>query len=101
VSAGRCCERESVDAGAAARPVRRSSLGFAGWLVPGVILTLLPKCPACLGAYVAVGTGLALSASTAAYLRTTLVVMCVGSLSYLGVRRFWGLLARREGGATS
>jgi hypothetical protein len=87
VNAGRCCN--SIGERAETRPARPSYLGFAGWMVPGVVLAILPKCPACLAAYVAVGTGLALSAPAAAYLRTTLVALCIGSLAYLGVRRLW------------
>ena len=83
MSAGRCCE--AAPRGSPA--TRRSFLGVAGWMVPGTILALLPKCPACLAAYVAIGTGLALSASAAAYLRTSLVVLCIGSLSYAAVTR--------------
>ena len=63
-------------------------------MVPGAILALMPKCPACVAAYVAIGTGLALSASAAAYLRTSLVVLCIGSLSYSAVTR----LRRRRAG---
>jgi hypothetical protein len=57
------------------------------------VLAIMPKCPACLAAYVAIATGLAVSATAAAYLRSTLVILCVSSLSYLAARRLWRSLA--------
>jgi hypothetical protein len=75
-------------------PFARRCLDLAGSLLPSAILALLPKCPICLAAYVAIGTGVGISASTATYLRLLLVVLCLASLSYFAsrlVRLFHGV----------
>jgi hypothetical protein len=61
------------------------------WAVPSVILLLVPKCPVCLAAHVALWTGLGLSLSTATWLRWGMLFVCVGSLIFLVVRRLHGI----------
>ena len=105
MNAHRCCEVISGDSRyetSAARTayggpqpptVTRRCLDITGWLAPGVILALLPKCPACLAAYLAMGTGVGLSLSTATYLQSLLVISCVAVLSHLLARRIPCLMA--------
>ena len=59
----------------------------AGWLAPCVILALLPKCPVCLAAYVALGTGFTLSHSSAHVLMHTLTILGISALAFCVLRR--------------
>ncbi len=58
----------------------RRGLVFTRWSLPAVILVLLPKCPACLAAYIALGTGVSLSVATSSYLRMLLITVCVAAI---------------------
>jgi hypothetical protein len=65
----------------------RQCLDSASWIVPSAILALVPKCPACLAAYLAAGTGLGLSLMAATQLRVVLLTLNVTTLLYLAVKR--------------
>lgn len=72
---------------------RKSSTGarrlreISVWGLPSILLVLVPKCPACLAAYVALWTGIGLSLSAAAYLRWAMLLLCVAALLFLLVKR--------------
>ncbi len=76
---------------------RQRAAGLAGWIVPGLMLVLIPKCPACFAAYVALASGIGLSLPVASAVRITLIVVCIAALVYLAgkpvCRR---LLVRRQ-----
>ena len=100
MKAYRCCE---VTAGDSKRETIAVPITFArrcrdiaGWMVPSAILVLLPKCPMCLAAYLAFGTGIGLSISTATYVRMLLVVICISSLSFFAAKRLASRYARRS-----
>jgi len=52
--------------------------GRKAWhgVLPALALLLMPKCPACVSAYVAALTGLSIPFATAADLRCTLIALC-------------------------
>lgn len=98
MSAHHCCEGGSSESGREIAVVRtadkvtrspafaRRCSEIAGWIAPSALLVLLPKCPACLAAYIAIGTGIGLSVPAATYLRMLLVILCVVSLSYVAAK---------------
>jgi hypothetical protein len=54
------------------------------------MLLLLPKCPACVAAYLAIWTGAGLAAPVAEYLRPVLATVFAASVIYLAVGRLMG-----------
>ena len=60
--------------------------GAAAWALPSIALALVPKCPLCVAAYLAIGGGLGMSLTSATHLRTALVWLCWSVLVLLTVR---------------
>jgi hypothetical protein len=98
VSAHHCCQIKTQASDNTRRPASQLRRGreIAGWIVPSVTLALVPKCPVCLAAYVALATGIGVSLPTATYLRTILVALCVASLAFIAGRRLRSFMTRRE-----
>lgn len=83
------------------RDYRTSRASFAegfletsGLIVPASILTLLPKCPMCLAACIALGSGFGLSMSFATYWQWMLVIASAAPLLYLTTRYLGRLITR-------
>jgi hypothetical protein len=89
MKAGNCCQiktRADANARRPASPLHRMG-ELASWIIPSATLVLLPKCPVCVAAYLALATGIGISLPTATYLRAALVLLCVASLGFVVTRR--------------
>lgn len=73
-----------------APPRARRMWELLAWLLPSAAVVLLPKCPACLAAYVTLWTGLGLSFAAATWLRWLLLGLCTASLLVLTRERLGG-----------
>jgi hypothetical protein len=84
----RCCQMTTRGGDAVHRAGSRWRGGgaLAGWIVPGATLALLPKCPACVAAYLALATGIGVSLPTAWWLRTAVIILSLTWLALLSVR---------------
>jgi hypothetical protein len=60
----------------------------SGGVASTALLLLMPKCPMCVAAYIALVTGVGVSVSTAAYLREGMLVLSAVALAYVTTRCF-------------
>ena len=93
------CDHESASESLAAKPdrpnpcdgkcppglFRRAWRGIQ-WLFPTTLLVLMPKCPLCVAAYVALFTGMGITVTAARWIQMLMLTICLISLSYLTVR---------------
>jgi len=87
----RCCENSNP------RTFARRYVDVFGWIIPGAILAILPKCPMCLAAYIALWSGIGLSLSAATHLRVLLLMLSVGLILFMVVRNTRRLIHKFDG----
>jgi hypothetical protein len=98
MNSSNCCQtkpRAGDDAhqqGTRLRRVRE----VVGLILPGMFLALMPKCPMCLAAYVALGTGFTLSYTSAHLLMRALTALCISTLAFCVVRRMMKYLRQKH-----
>ena len=68
------------------RTFPRRCANVLGWIIPGVIMAMLPKCPMCLAAYIAIWSGVGISLSAATHLRMSLLVLSVGLALFMAAK---------------
>jgi hypothetical protein len=87
-----CCCHDGSD-GAIERPSWiRATRRAIRWIVPGVVLAAMPKCPICLAAYVALFTGFGISLAAAKFAWWAVAIGCVAALVYLATATVRGFL---------
>ena len=93
-----CCERAAQTKSGARhqRPWVRRATQAAQWVLPGTLLALMPKCPMCLVAYVALGSGLSLSSSRASLLLRLLTTVCTATLALCVIRHLLNFFKNKQ-----
>jgi hypothetical protein len=98
VNTRHCCRTAKRGRDNARRPASRlrRSGEIAGWIIPSATLLLLPKCPACVAAYVALFSGVGISVASASNLRSALLILCVAALLFLALKRLPRLASQKK-----
>jgi hypothetical protein len=84
-----CCKattRTATENPIAGHPGRGRVVAATKWIIPAAVLALLPKCPMCVAAYIALATGFSISLPLATWIRTGLLMACLGTMAYLSIR---------------
>jgi hypothetical protein len=85
-----CCpERRALDRRRASR-----FRSIVEWLVPSAILLVMPKCPACIAAYITIATGLGISFSAATQVRMLILTLCFATLTLLIAKHTTAIISR-------
>ncbi|WP_345737160.1 hypothetical protein [Prosthecobacter algae] len=77
-----CCMDRPRSPGTSKRRVTQ----VTGFLFSSVTLILMPKCPVCMAAYVALITGISVSTAVASHLRLGLLIVCLSVLACLALK---------------
>jgi hypothetical protein len=76
--------------------VFRRCRDVAVWILAGSAFALIPKCPACLAAWIAIATGFGVSFATASALQTALYAISIVSLACLVIHFLWARMRRSD-----
>ena len=79
--AGHSCCGEKVRATGETAPRSRKMM-WTKWIVPTAVVVLIPKCPMCVAAYIALATGFSISLPVATWIRMGLLSACICAILY-------------------
>lgn len=74
-----CCRRTATTA------PPKGFMRFMAWVLPSVVLAVMPKCPLCFIAAISLITGVGVSINTGRLLRSSGIVVCVALLAFVTI----------------
>jgi len=93
-----CCHRSARDRHLNSPPatLKRRGIEAAGIILSGATLVLMPKCPICVAAYVAMFSGIGISVAGATVLRTSLLILCITGVAFVAAKWILQAVARKK-----